>query len=88
MFADRGIGLDTWVTIDETCGLHCEVIGDQAQFEFGHLGQMHHLIANEAALALLAQVASQALARWQSAAENDRVSFTVTATGVKEHASV
>lgn len=62
------------------------VIGDQAQFEFGHLGQLHHLLMDEDALALLVRVAGQALSRWQAIAEDDPVSFTVTAKGIKEHA--
>ncbi|HWC80038.1 MAG TPA: hypothetical protein VG756_08750 [Pseudonocardiaceae bacterium] len=39
---------------------------------------------DEDALALLVRVAGQALSRWQAIAEDDPVSFTVTAKGIKD----
>lgn len=79
MFTNQGIALDTYVQIDGSCTLSCEVIGDEAQFEFGHRTGALSLITNEDSLTKLANVATEALHRLRATQEDEEVSFTVVA---------
>lgn len=47
VFTSQGIATDSWVLISGDCELSCEVVGDQAQFEFGHGTSSLHLNASE-----------------------------------------
>jgi hypothetical protein len=61
VFTSQGIAMDSWVLMSGDCALSCEVIGDQAQFEFDHGTSSLHLNASEEGLAKLVQVATEAL---------------------------
>jgi hypothetical protein len=72
---------NTWVAVevDDTCSLSCEVVGDQAQFQFGHGGDGSlSLVINEGSLERLARLANEAVERWGAIPEGHEVSFTVT----------
>ena len=72
---------NTWVAVevDDTCALSCEVVGDQAQFQFGNSGDGSLSLAiNESSLERLARLVNDALARWAEIPEGHQVSFTVT----------
>jgi hypothetical protein len=72
---------NTWVAVevDDTCSLSCEVVGDQAQFQFGQGrdGSLN-LVINESSLERLARLVNDALERWGEIPEGHEVSFTVT----------
>ena len=79
MFTSQGIATDSWVLINGDCALSCEVIGDQAQFEFGHGTSSLHLNASEEGLVKLVQVATEALNRLLAIPEGEEVCFSLTA---------
>lgn len=79
MFTHRGISVDSWVLMEDDCPLSCDMIGDQAQFTFGHASGSLHLVATEEALEKLVRVASEALDRLRAIPEGEEVCFTVTA---------
>jgi hypothetical protein len=56
----QGIAVSASVLMDGDCALSCDVIGDQAQFEFGTGTGSLSLIASEDGLERLAKVASDA----------------------------
>lgn len=35
MFTHQGIAVDSWARVEDGCRVRCEVVGDEAQFEFG-----------------------------------------------------
>ena len=77
MFTNQGIAVNAWVTVDGDCSLSCDVIGDQAQFEFGTSTGSLNLIASETGLARLATVANDALTRLRDMPPGQEVSLTV-----------
>lgn len=79
MIASRGIEVSAWATVDGTCALSCDVVGEQAQFELGSGSGSLNLIVSECGLERLAQVASEALERLRAIPEGEDVCFTVTA---------
>jgi hypothetical protein len=78
MFTSQGIGVDAWVTLDGTCSFSCDVVGEQAQFEFGSSAGSLNLLASECALEQLARVATEALQRLRAIPEGQEVCFSVT----------
>jgi hypothetical protein len=82
VFTNQGIAVDSWVSVDGQCWLSCDVIGDQAQFDFGHSTGSLHLNVSEAALARLVQVATEALTRFQAIPDGEEVCFSVTAAAI------
>lgn len=79
VFTSQGIATDSWVLINGDCVLSCEVIGDQAQFEFGHGTSALHLNTSEEGLVKLVQVATEALHRLLAIPEGEEVCFSLTA---------
>lgn len=79
MITSQGIGVDSWVMMDGDCAVSCEVVGDQAQFMFGHGTGSLHLIATEDALATLVGVAAEALRGFRAVPVGGEVCFAVTA---------
>jgi hypothetical protein len=59
----HGIEVDAWARLDGDCPMKVEVIAAEAQFEIGNRGASLSLVAEEAGLARLISVASDALAR-------------------------
>jgi hypothetical protein len=74
----QGIDVSACVQVDGDCTLVCDVIGDQAQFEFG--GGSLSLIASEHGLERLAGMASEALTRLKAIPVGQEVNFRVTPT--------
>lgn len=79
VFLNQGIAINSWIAIDGTCPVSCDVVGDEAQFELGTGEGWLNIHANEAALERLAQVFAEALRRWQEVPEGEEVNFTVKA---------
>jgi hypothetical protein len=53
MQTNRGIAVDAWVAIDGDCDLVWSVVGDQAEFEFGHRTGSIGVVATKDALTKL-----------------------------------
>ncbi|MGQ0839144.1 hypothetical protein [Actinokineospora sp.] len=64
MFTHRGIGIDSFAKIESDCPMTCEVVGNEAQFEFGHATHCLNLVITEQALHHLAAVVADALAKF------------------------
>jgi hypothetical protein len=79
MFTHRGIAVDSWVMMEDECAVSCDMIGDQAQFTFGHGSGSLHVVATEEALAKLVRVATESLDRLRAIPDGEEVCFTVTA---------
>lgn len=69
----QGIAVGASVAVEGHCRVSCDVIGDQVQFEFGHLGGALHLTITEQDLVTLVEVATATLARLQVGDRSDQV---------------
>ncbi|HWE88985.1 MAG TPA: hypothetical protein VG317_05920 [Pseudonocardiaceae bacterium] len=79
MFTDRGISVDASVLVEGHCSVSCEVLGDQAEFTFGSDRGALSLLANEAALAKIARISTEAITRLQAIPEGQEVCFQLSA---------
>lgn len=79
MYMHEAIVLDSWVRVEEDCPLSCEVLGNDANFEFGTKTSSLHLTASEPALIKLVAVATEALTRLQAIPDGQNVEFVVHA---------
>ncbi|HEX3783200.1 MAG TPA: hypothetical protein VHX38_26330 [Pseudonocardiaceae bacterium] len=79
MYTHQAIVLDSWVRVEEDCPLTCEVIGSDANFEFGTMSGGLHLTVTEDALVTLVAVATEALTRLQAIPPGNEVEFVVHA---------
>jgi hypothetical protein len=61
MFTHQGIAVDSWARVEDGCRLRCEVVGDEAQFEFGERVASLSLIFSERGLEKMIGAATQAL---------------------------
>ncbi|MFD9896271.1 hypothetical protein ACFWY9_43565 [Amycolatopsis sp. NPDC059027] len=61
MFTHRGIAVDTWARIEDNCSIRYEVVGDEAQFEFGSNATSLNIVATAGGLASLAEASQAAL---------------------------
>jgi hypothetical protein len=86
MHTHDAIVLDSWVRVEGDCPLRCEVIGNDANFEFGTKISALHLTASEPALIKLVAVATEALNRLQAIPNGQEVEFVVHAPGSVEAA--
>jgi len=77
MFTTQGISLDTWAGLTAECTMSAEVVGDQAQLQFGHGSGSLSLVTNEPGLAKLLRLVTDVWTRWQAAANGDRIAFAV-----------
>jgi hypothetical protein len=79
LYVHQPIILDSWVRVEGDCPLSCEVIGNDANFEFGTKASALHLTASEPALIKLVAVATEALTRLQAIPNGAIVEFVVHA---------
>jgi len=77
MFTTQGISLDTWAGLTAECVMSAEVVGDQAQLQFGHGSGSLSLVTDEPGLAKLLRLVTDVWTQWQAAANGDRTAFTV-----------
>lgn len=81
MFTVSGICVDSWVRVEDHCGITCEVVGDEAEFRFG--GERStglHMIVTEEGLEKIARTSVDALHKMR--AELDGHERAETKTGV------
>jgi hypothetical protein len=74
---EKRISVNSWVTIGGDCPVVCDMVGDQAQFEFGTMTGSLNLVTDESGLVLLHRIADEALTRLRAIPEGEEVSFTV-----------
>lgn len=77
MFNNRGVSVDASVLIEGHCTVSCAVVGDQAEFTFGSGQGALSLLAQEEALAKIAQVSTEAITRLRAIPEGEVVDFEV-----------
>lgn len=72
MFLSQGIAVDTWVMASRDCDMSCEIVGDQAQFTFGHASGSLNLVLDQAGLAKLADIVAASRTQWQATPTGER----------------
>lgn len=77
MLTMHGISLDTWASLTAECDMSADVVGDQAQLQFGHQSGSLCLVINETGLAKLIRLATVVLTQWQATDSGNRVAFSV-----------
>jgi len=73
----QGISLGTWASLTAECDMSADVIGDQAQLQFGHRSGSLCLVTDEPGLAKLLRLATDVLTQWQAADNGKRAAFSV-----------
>lgn len=67
MFTVGGICVDSWVKVEGRCNITCDVVDDEAQFQFGGVRSTGlHMIFTEAGLEKLVHTATDALHRMRA----------------------